>query len=383
MSSRVRAQELFIAVEHAGGFPDLVQLDPVSGAEVSVSIIDHVAGLNGLTNHSGRLLAIDQVPNPVFPNHLVSLNVASTRSQQLGELSFKIQFIASVERDPTTSRVYALIDGVLHDLDPKTGATNLIAPVTPPTDGYTTLAIDRNGLAITTGVQNPRIYTLDLQTGVATKLGGLSLGAGQFYDLAFSSDGTLWGSYDDFGTSNSKTGLYTIDLTTVKATMRVKLAHQYAGLAFMPAPELERYCTSKVNSLGCTPQLHSFGIPSATADRGFDVWVGDVGNRTLGCLAWSVGGAAFLPFGGGTLCVRPPLGRTPFSSSGGSSSAPMSDCTGSLAIDFNAYVWQQDPDPALHVAGTNVWCQWFARDPGFTAPSDVSLSAALRFVQMP
>ncbi|MCC6409871.1 MAG: hypothetical protein IT453_22145 [Planctomycetes bacterium] len=377
----VHAQELFFGIEHPSGFPDLLELDVQTGLVQSSHTLEHAAGLIGLTYSDGVFLSIDEISVPPLPNHLVEIVPASARRQPIAELPFKAT-MANVERDPTTARIYALIDFRLYHVNPATGALALIAPVTPTTDAYTTLAIDRTGRAITTGVQNPKIYSLDLVTGVATKLGNLSLGAGQFDDLAFSSDGVLWGSYNDYATSNGKTGLYTIDLTTLTATMKVKLTQQYSGLAFMPAPEVERYCLAKTNSLGCVPQIHEFGIPSASAVRGFQVWATDIRNQTLGALAWTVSGAIAQPFHGGTLCLRPPLGRTPIGNAGGSA-LPATDCTGSLGVDFNTYAWYYHADPALQLAGTTVWCQWFARDPGFAAPNDLSLSDALRFVLMP
>lgn len=139
------------------------------------------------------------------------------------------------------------------------------------------------------------------------------------------------------------------------------------------------YCTAKTNSLGCAPQIGSFGTPSATTGTGFLVTASGVYNRKYGMLLYTTAGRASTPFFGGTLCLAAPLRRTPSLNSGGSASGD--DCTGTYAFDFNAYV-ALGLDPAL-VAGATVDAQFYSRDPGFPVPDNIGLTDALEFVLGP
>jgi len=141
------------------------------------------------------------------------------------------------------------------------------------------------------------------------------------------------------------------------------------------------YCTAKINSLGCLPQIFSSGVPSASQGSGFLVKAVDVLNNKSGLLFYGVNGRANNPFQGGLLCIQSPLKRTPASSSGGN--PPPNDCSGSYSLDMNAFAVGAlggTPLPALSQLGTLVSCQWWGRDPGFTAPDNTTLSDALEYV---
>jgi hypothetical protein len=144
--------------------------------------------------------------------------------------------------------------------------------------------------------------------------------------------------------------------------------------------ELIVYCTAKVNSLGCTPQIAGNGVASASANSGMAISASNIMNNKSGLLLYGVSGRANSPFGGGSLCVAAQVTRTPGVFSGGSGSG--SDCSGVFAMDFNAFargVLGGTPLAALSVPGTKVDAQWWGRDPGFSAPNNVALSAGLEF----
>jgi hypothetical protein len=144
------------------------------------------------------------------------------------------------------------------------------------------------------------------------------------------------------------------------------------------------YCTSKINSQGCSPAIASFGVPSASSNAGFSVRATNELNQKSGLLFYGVNGRASSPFQGGTLCVAAPIKRAPPQNSGGSSSG--SDCTGAFSIDMNAFasgVLGGAPLAALQMPGTTVDCQWWSRDPGFAPPDNTSLSDALEYVVEP
>ncbi len=144
-------------------------------------------------------------------------------------------------------------------------------------------------------------------------------------------------------------------------------------------PGWTSYCTAKLNSSGCSPSIHASGAPSASAGSGFAITAANVLNNKSGLFFYSSNGQQAAPFQGGTLCVKLPLKRTALQSSNGN--PPPNDCSGSYSIDFNAYV-ASGVDPAL-VAGSTIDGQYWARDPGFSAPNNTSLSNALHVTLSP
>lgn len=132
----------------------------------------------------------------------------------------------------------------------------------------------------------------------------------------------------------------------------------------------QTYCASKPSSDGCLPSAWGVGVPSASAGAGFTVGASLVTAGDTGLFFYSKSGPAALPFLGGTLCLAGSVTRTAGANSGGA--AP---CSGSFALDFNAYV-ASGVDPAL-VAGQPVWGQYWFRDP--PSASGVGLSNGLAF----
>jgi hypothetical protein len=138
------------------------------------------------------------------------------------------------------------------------------------------------------------------------------------------------------------------------------------------------YCTAQTSSNGCVPQIGSQGTPSVSAGSGFSVTLTSTRNQQSGLLFYGTNGRTTLPWFGGTLCVQPPLVRTPLMQSGGSP-PPAVDCSGAFTRDFNALV-ATSADPALF-PGQHVRCQYYGRDPA--AATHVNLSDALEFYLEP
>jgi hypothetical protein len=137
------------------------------------------------------------------------------------------------------------------------------------------------------------------------------------------------------------------------------------------------YCTSKLNSQGCTPLIASSGTPDANAGSGFVITLPNTLNQKSGLLFYGTSGPKATAFQGGTLCVMAPTRRTPVQSSGGN--PPPDDCSGLFSIDFNARI-ASGVDVTL-VAGATVWSQFWSRDP--SDPFTTNLSNALRFYILP
>ncbi|MBK8180540.1 MAG: beta-propeller fold lactonase family protein [Planctomycetes bacterium] len=145
------------------------------------------------------------------------------------------------------------------------------------------------------------------------------------------------------------------------------------------------YCTAKLNSLGCLPQISSAGTSSASALGGFTIHGSSVRNLKPGLLLYGTSGRAAGPFGGGTLCVAAPVRRSVGVNAGGNPS-PANDCSGNYALDMNAFaagLFGGTPAPALLAVGTVVDCQWWGRDNGFPAPNNVTLTDGLEYVVCP
>ncbi len=135
-----------------------------------------------------------------------------------------------------------------------------------------------------------------------------------------------------------------------------------------PLPQL--YCSSQVNSLGCTPELTYAGSMQLGSPQQFLITARNILPQQFGILFYGTQPNG-VPFMGGTLCVKQPITRTPVQNSRGGGSA----CTGKLSLDFKAWT-QSGIDPGL-VVGQDVFAQFWSRDAA--APSTTNLTGAIRF----
>jgi len=133
------------------------------------------------------------------------------------------------------------------------------------------------------------------------------------------------------------------------------------------------YCTAKTSSAGCVATMWpdpELGCDPVSGAADFTARALDVQGQKPGLLFFGFTGAAAMPFSGGTLCIQPPLGRGPVTSSGAS---PLS-CLGSLELIVN------DGGPWDPGAGNASWMQAWYRDPA-SGPGTLgtALSNAIRF----
>ena len=135
------------------------------------------------------------------------------------------------------------------------------------------------------------------------------------------------------------------------------------------------YCESKVNSLGCKPQIALSSAPSASAGSGCTLSASQLLAQKPGLFFHSSIGSDFLPFHGGYLCTMKPNKRHAATSTGSIAGT----CNGVLSEDLNAYI-ASGADPTL-TPGATLWIQAWSRDPG--DPFGDSLSNAVSAVVCP
>jgi leucyl aminopeptidase len=150
----------------------------------------------------------------------------------------------------------------------------------------------------------------------------------------------------------------------------VSLVELGPGTFNCPTPLV--YCTSKVNSQGCTPSVAYSGAPSLTSTSPFTISASQLINQRNGLLFYGFAPAAS-SFYGGTKCVNSPLKRVVMASSGGTVGSD--DCSGTFAFDFNTRL-RSGLDPTLSI-GVDVYAQFWYRDSASTG--GVGMSDALQF----
>lgn len=133
------------------------------------------------------------------------------------------------------------------------------------------------------------------------------------------------------------------------------------------------YCTSKLNSLTCEPQIGFVGSASLSASD-LKITCDKVINNKTGILFWGNARAA-IPFQGGFLCVQPPTSRTGAQPSKGN--PPPNDCSGSYLFH-----WSSSFSASVGVsAGDTINAQYWMRDPA--SPSTTGLSNGIEVTFCP
>lgn len=151
------------------------------------------------------------------------------------------------------------------------------------------------------------------------------------------------------------------------------LGNVHVYLAGCPGPVA--YCTAKVNSQGCLPELEWTGLLSLSIADNFTVRTTKVVSQQLGMLLWSRNPAA-LPFQGGTLCLAAPLERLTPQSTGGNSTP---DCSGVLSQHLS----QDLATLEGWAAGDDLYAQFWYRDPAHPDGTAVGLTEGVRFQACP
>ena len=139
------------------------------------------------------------------------------------------------------------------------------------------------------------------------------------------------------------------------------------------------YCTAKVNTQGCVPAIDGTGNAGFSDPGPFAINAVNVLNQKPAIFFYGLNGRAAAPFLGGTLCVLPPVRRSPVLLSAGN--PPPDDCSGSYSFDFNAWT-QTGQDPALMV-GDRVNGQYWTRDPAQPDGTGAGLTDAIEFELCP
>ena len=134
----------------------------------------------------------------------------------------------------------------------------------------------------------------------------------------------------------------------------------------------QSYCSAKLNSQGCWPQLLGSGFASASGLATLKLATSNVLNNKPGLFLFSAARGSS-PFMGGTLCLAPPIQRSLVAHSGGNPVG--ADCSGVLRLDLDANAL------GLHgwSAGQFIDAQVWFRDPQHPDGSASGLSDALEF----
>lgn len=134
------------------------------------------------------------------------------------------------------------------------------------------------------------------------------------------------------------------------------------------------YCSAKLNSSGCVPQISTGGSATTGGPDDFVIGASDMLPSKPGLFFFGLTDRAALPFLGGTLCTEPPLIRTPVQLS----TAGIA-CDGTYSYPFT----QADMASLGLLPADHVYGQYWARDPAHPDGTGVSLSDALEVVLLP
>ncbi len=134
------------------------------------------------------------------------------------------------------------------------------------------------------------------------------------------------------------------------------------------------YCTAKIDSSFCYPQVTFQGYPSVGGASSLQLGLSGASGQRNGLLFYGYG-VQTVPYLGGFFCATTPVRRTPVQSTGGVAGS----CMGSMGYDFSALI-ASGADPMLTV-GRLCATQWYYRDP--LDPFGTCLSNAISFTICP
>lgn len=134
------------------------------------------------------------------------------------------------------------------------------------------------------------------------------------------------------------------------------------------------YCSAKPNSQGCLPQITTSGSPTTGGADDFVIGATSMLPSKPGLFFFAWTDPVALPFFGGTLCMLPPLIRTPVQLA-----TPGTGCGGTYAFPLSQAVMNQ----VGLLAGDRVYGQYWARDDAHPDGTGVALSDAMEVVLLP
>ena len=175
-----------------------------------------------------------------------------TGARQIIGTSPDVGLTASLTRDPTTNTFYT-VSGLesggirkLFTLDPNTGQTRLVAPLSQNLVVEALAAPPIGGSLYATSDYDNTLYTIDPHSGQVKSIGAMSagsgytgLGLGYTYGLTFAPDGALYG-YSNLGgeLQHGGPGFFRIDPATAAITILTPTGAQpvrgVEDLAFSP-----------------------------------------------------------------------------------------------------------------------------------------------------
>ena len=394
---------ILVVPDNNGIIPDVFVRDLVAGTTERVDVNDAGVQANGA---SGAIDPIDSSGDGryvVFMSEATNLVVGDTNGKQDVYLRDRIAGTTTL-----VSRTSAGMLGNDHSFYPRISpdgrwvsfcsrATNLVANdsnsefdvFVRDVAGSTTrcLSLDANGATANGRSSHPMFSTCGRFVGFESSASNLEIGDlngawdGFIHDLVTS---RTWrpavgpgGVEADLGAAppNMSDGARTVTFSTSSTNMLSQPVNQWVHVYARQFPVPQIYCTAKTNSLGCVSSISYAGVPMASFPSGFELRAANVLNQRLGMLLYSTHSSNGAPFQGGTLCIAQPVHRTPSQTSGGSLTG--TDCSGSLAFEFNAWI-AAGLDPRL-AAGRQVWAQFWSRDPGFAPPDNSNLTDAVTF----
>jgi hypothetical protein len=204
--------------------PFLLTLNKDTGGILTIDSITNEQSLFGGLAIDGAddLYSIDGY-NDEFSDRLFKIDKETGEGEVVGDTGYNWNF-RSVTVHPQTDVLYGTRDNELFTFDKSTGLATSIAVISEATlDQLTAMVIGADGVAYGTDIGDTGLFRIDLTTGQATHLGNVGQSGNWFEDLAFDSEGVLWGA-------RVQGGMHTIDIDS--GTQELQFGGAYPGVVF-------------------------------------------------------------------------------------------------------------------------------------------------------